>query len=108
MLIIVESPFRGKDRFERRANLAYAARCCYYVYEQGHVPFASHLFFPEFLDEDDPKERAAGIEGGYYLWSVADQVWFFTSRGWSTGMDRALVKAKIEEKPHRMLDLPQP
>jgi hypothetical protein len=107
MLIIVESPFRGKDRFERKANLAYTAKCCYYVYEQGHIPFASHLFFPEFLDEDAPKERLAGIEAGYFFWSMADEIWFFTRRGWSRGMDMALEKAKKEGKHFQILEIAQ-
>jgi 3-mercaptopyruvate sulfurtransferase SseA len=107
MFIIVESPFRGKNRFERKVNLAYAAKCCYHVYEQGHIPFASHLFFPEFLDEDDPKERAAGIEAGYYFWSIADEVWFFVYREWSKGMTMALTKVRAENKPYQILNLPQ-
>jgi hypothetical protein len=103
MLIIVESPYRGTNRFERLENAAFCRRCCYHVYKEGHIPFASHLFFPEFLNEDDPVERKAGIEGGYFFWQMAGEVWFFVERGWSPGMRAAHDNALFTGKPIQVI-----
>lgn len=84
--VIIESPYRG----DVEPNLDYARRCCRDSFNRGEQPFASHLFYPQFLNDDLLKEREAGIGFGYALWNWADKITFYCDRGWSTGMLFAL------------------
>ncbi len=96
-LIIVESPYAG----DIEANIAYAKRACLDCIENGETPFASHLFFPQFLNEQEEVEREFGIERGYeigtaFYWTSICRVEFnfrvafYIDNGWSPGMELAL------------------
>jgi len=52
------SPFRG----DIEANTERAREYCRQVYEAGYTPLAPHLLFPQFLREEVPEEREAGLE----------------------------------------------
>jgi len=88
-VVIVESPFAG----DMEANRQYALRACADCLKRGEVPYASHLFFPQILDELKPEEREQGLTAGYAMWSAANKVVFYIDRGMSTGMCRALLRA---------------
>ena len=91
-IVIIESPFAPSDRYTLDANREYLRRALRHSYELGEIPFASHGFFPHFLDEFEPSERAAGIEMGYAFWQYADKIVFYTDHGWSRGMNAALSR----------------
>ena len=57
------SPFRG----DVEKNTAQAKVYCRQVYEAGYIPLAPHLYFTQFLDDNYPKERVAGMEMGVAL-----------------------------------------
>ena len=57
------SPFRG----DVEKNTARAREYCRQVYEAGYTPLAPHLYFTQFLNDDYPKERVAGMEMGVAL-----------------------------------------
>lgn len=52
------SPYRG----DIEANTEWAREYCRQVYEAGYIPLAPHLLFPQFLKEEIPEEREAGLE----------------------------------------------
>jgi len=52
------SPYRG----DTEANAEKARGYCREVFEAGYSPLAPHLFFPQFLNDNIPKEREAGME----------------------------------------------
>ena len=56
-MIYVCSPYRG----DVSVNVAFAKRCCLEVIKAGKVPFAPHLYFTQFLDDDIPEERERGM-----------------------------------------------
>ena len=56
--ILLESPFAG----DVEANKKYAAEAVRDSLRRGEAPFASHLFYTQFLDDDIPAERSLGIE----------------------------------------------
>jgi len=61
------------------------------------VPFAPHLFFPTFLDDDKAEERHRGITGGIGIMERSDEVWFYVPpwrSGLSTGMQHELDTAQ--------------
>lgn len=90
-ITIIESPFAS----DPERNLSYLWAACRHAWEMGEIPFASHGWFPFFLDETT--ERAEGIAAGYVIgralraglhdghFSVA----FYVDRGWSSGMEAA-------------------
>lgn len=92
--VIVESPFHGKDMRDRQTNKLYAIKCCYDVLERDEYPFASHLFYPEILDEDIKDERDLGIQGQLAWMEVADLVAVYVDRGISGGMNEGIEYAK--------------
>jgi len=83
--VVIESPLKGD--FER--NKRYALWCGYHCFTLGEAAYASHLFYPQFLNDLDPEHRKFGIEAGYCWAQTADQFAFYTDLGWSDGMLRA-------------------
>ena len=59
-LIYVCSPYRGNTE----TNTQNARRYCRLVMEQGGIPFAPHLLFTQFLDEENVAERRQGLRMG--------------------------------------------
>ena len=80
-------------------NEAVAERLCRRVVEAGHAPFAPHLLYPRFLNDEDPTERELGIASGLAFMEVCDEVWVYTSDGVSSGMGRELDHAIRLDKP---------
>lgn len=89
--VIVESPFAGRNPQEVADNISYLKRCLRDAWDRGEHPLASHGYYPLFLSES--KERKEGIEAGYALWPLASRIVFYTDRGMSPGMERALDRA---------------
>ena len=56
-VVYVCSPFSG----DPVGNAEKARRYCRYAVDSGYAPFAPHLFFPQFLDDDNPDERELGM-----------------------------------------------
>jgi hypothetical protein len=92
--VIVESPYAG----DTARNIEYAKECCLDCIKRGEVPFASHLFFPQFLDDNNPDHRTIGVHMGYDFWEKAEEIVFYTDLGLSPGMEKALAKAFMEGK----------
>lgn len=88
--VIVESPYAG----DTVSNIEYAQRACKDCISRGEIPLASHLYWPQFLDDSSPFERELGIELGYYTWDDASLVVFYLDKGWSPGMLRARRRAE--------------
>ena len=72
-LIFVCSPFAG----DTENNVLNARRYCRFAMAQGHVPFAPHLLFPQFLDDTDPEEREQGINLGLTVLGLCHELWTF-------------------------------
>lgn len=88
--VVLESPYAG----DVAANLAYARRCAHDCVMRGEAVVASHLLYPQFLDDNKPEERALGIALGLAWREVADYSVFYVDRGWSAGMLAALRTAE--------------
>ena len=82
-LVIIESPYAG----DVPANIGYARSCLFDSLSRGEAPIASHLLYPQVLDDTIPSERAQGIAAGL-AWRVVPDVLpvFYIDRGWSPGM----------------------
>lgn len=87
--LIVESPYAG----DVERNTEFARNVCEFAArEHGYAPFASHLFYTQFLDDGDPDDRDLGIEAGLAWATRADLVWICLRPGedLSDGMCRAI------------------
>jgi hypothetical protein len=93
-LVILESPYAG----EIEENLTYARRAALDCALRGEATQASHLYYTQFLDDTVPGQRELGIRLGLAWTRVADYSVFYTDRGWSTGMLRALDAAWFRRK----------
>lgn len=62
-----------------------------------------HLYFPTFLDENNPGERMTGIEMGLELMDACDEVYVF-GFDITEGMKFELAHAAKKKKPVRLYD----
>lgn len=85
MRVVIESPLSGD--FKR--NKRYALWCGYHCYTLGESAYASHLVFPQFLDDKNPEHREFGITAGYEWAQMAHMIFFYMDLGESSGMTRA-------------------
>lgn len=106
-LVILESPFRGANLAEREENVEYTKRCARRCALDNEAILASHLLFPQFLDEDRIEEQTLGIKLGLAWRRVADLSVFFTDRGWSYGMKEALGELLEKGGEFRLRSLDQ-
>ena len=87
-------------------NVAAAVRCCQFAIRRGCMPIASHLLYPQMLQDNIPEERELGTVFGLALLALCDEVWFFTDGdGLSPGMAAEEHEAKRLGKPIRYFDL---
>lgn len=94
--VIIESPLQGGT--EREAdNIAYARRCMADSLARGEAPFASHLLYPQVLDDTNYEQRARGIEAGLVIGRLLDLRAVYIDRGITLGMCEGLAEdAEIE------------
>ena len=57
-LVYIASPYSG----DVERNVAFAKAACRYAMNQGVTPIASHLLYPQMLDDGAPEERKLGTE----------------------------------------------
>lgn len=62
-LVVLESPYSGRDLAEVDRNIRYARACMADCIRRGEAPYASHLLFtqPGILRDEVPEERKLGI-----------------------------------------------
>ena len=97
--VFICSPFRprGETREEKekdwKRNIDVANKACRYAVNHGYVPYAPHLYFPQFLSEADPEEREMGILLGLTWLAGCNELWVIGDRI-SEGMEKEITKAK--------------
>ena len=72
-LIFICSPYRG----DVDANIHNAHRYCRFALIHSGIPFAPHLLFTQFLNDDDPPERDAWLSLGLEMLARCDELWAF-------------------------------
>ncbi|MCD8217934.1 MAG: hypothetical protein LUD01_07820, partial [Clostridiales bacterium] len=82
--IFVSSPYRptAEDEETRKSQLASNIRratvACKFISLAGMEPLAPHLYFTQFLDDDDKDARERGMKLGEDWLAMSDEVWAFT------------------------------
>jgi hypothetical protein len=89
-LVVIESPFQGPTPADVEINVAYARFALRDSLLRNEAPLASHLLYPQVLDDTIKSERALGIACGLVWLPKASFGAFYTDLGWSPGMLNAL------------------
>ncbi|MBN2795121.1 MAG: DUF4406 domain-containing protein [Clostridia bacterium] len=97
--IFVCSPYRG----DVEKNTKRAAQVARILCECGYMPVVPHLYFPNYLREEDQHERIRGIELGIELMKECDKIWLLGPEI-TSGMEYELEAAKELKIPVVMYD----
>lgn len=90
--VYVASPFVG----DTEANIRKAIEYCQTVIDAGYMPLASHLLYPQMLNDKIPAERELGLMFGLALLRMCDEVWVFGPV--SSGMAQEIEEARRLKK----------
>lgn len=105
--VYLESPFSAPDAAGRARNRSFLLAAMRDSVFRMESPFASHLLFTQFLDDDVPHERAAGLECGF-AWALvgAEATVVYVNLGISPGMRLGIEAAEKVGRPveYRELD----
>ena len=88
-LVYICSPYSG----DTEGNTEKARRYSRFAADAGTIPIAPHLLFPQFLRDENPKERQLGLFFGNALMSKCSEVWVF-GEYISSGMEAEIRRAK--------------
>ena len=87
-LVYICSPFAG----DTENNTLVARKYCRFAVDSGYIPFAAHLFFPQFLNDGNSTERSLGLSFGNVFMDKCNEVWIFGSE-YSAGMRAEYARA---------------
>jgi len=90
-LVFICSPYAG----DTDTNIQNARRFCRFAVEQNCIPIAPHLLFPQFLDDANASDRAAGLFFGKVLLGKCTELWVFGEEI-TAGMAAEIVRAKYK------------
>lgn len=97
--VFICSPMKGD--VEKNLKLAtFAARV---LIGSGYIPIAPHLYFPQFLDDNDQYERIKGIKMGVELMKECDRMWIIGTTI-TNGMEYEINEAKKAKIPALLYD----
>lgn len=88
-LIYVCSPYRG----DIKTNTEQAKGYCRIIVQEGDIPIAPHLFFPQFMSDSKAAERKRAMEMNLEIMCHCDEVHFFGHQI-SFGMFQEIQAAK--------------
>ena len=95
-IVYICSPLSGNvDRNQENAR-----RYCRYAVDSGYIPIAPHLFFPQFMSDENEQERSLALFMDIALLSKCAELWVFGSTV-SKGMSIEIEKAKRKGQPIR-------
>jgi hypothetical protein len=89
-LVVLESPYAG----DVADNIEYARECLRDSLMRGEAPLASHLLYPQVLDDTNPDERQQGIDAGLSWLKSASASVVYADRGITKGMEYGIAAAK--------------
>ena len=98
--IYVASKYAGDVEANAKAAVGY----CRYVISRKCIPIASHLLYPQMLDDGNPKERELGLSFGLALIRLCDEVWVYGES--SPGMKQEITEASRLGKPIQYREVP--
>jgi hypothetical protein len=98
-LVYIASPFSGDTEKHTKMAQDYCRRAL----EYHCVPFAPHLHYPQFMNDDNAIERALGLKFALLLLGKCDELWVFGD-ALSNGMTQELAEAMWRGMPIKYFD----
>ena len=104
--VFICSPFAAtaKDKEEKKKeivrNIQTARAASLYAVLEGAIPYTPHLYFPQFLDDDEQDRRELGQILGLMWLQECDELWVI-GRRISDGMKKEIEMAKKLDIPVR-------
>ena len=77
MIAFISSAYRGPSVFAEQDNARIAQAMSLYAMKQGYAPFASHLLYTQFLDDQNPQHRQFGISMGHEFMHMASIMYVY-------------------------------
>ena len=102
--VFICSPFRpeGRTKEEREwdlgRNLETARQACRIAVQNGYLPLAPHLYYPQFLSDGDMDERELGMRFGEAWLDECDELWVIGTRV-TEGMETEIAMAEKKGIP---------
>lgn len=87
--IFICSPYRGAPE----KNIKNVKRYCEKAADKGYIPIAPHLYFTQFLNDDNPIDRSHGLWMGRQLLEECAEVWVYANEV-TEGMISEMVRAR--------------
>ena len=90
---------------DTKKNVANAITYCKEVISKGKQPIASHLLYPQMLDDNFPEQRKMGLAFVLNLLDMCDEAWVFTDdfEDISEGMDLEIRECFRRDIPVRFI-----
>ena len=88
-LVYICSPYSGNVEL----NVINARSYCRYAIDNKCIPIAPHLLFPQFMNDDEEKDRELAMFMNMVLLSKCDELWVFGNVV-SKGMGQEIEKAE--------------
>ena len=95
-IVYICSPYAG----DVNGNVQRAQTYCRFAVEKNCVPIATHLLFPQFMDDTDPAQRQQALFMSRLLLTKCNEVWVF-GETISQGMASEIRKAENRNKTIR-------
>ena len=83
----------SKLRGNIKQNIEKAKEYCRFVISKGHIPYAPHIYFTQFLDDTKEVDRKTGMEEGIWWLTLCKEIWVF-GKEISEGMQKEIDFAK--------------
>ena len=97
MMIYVCSPYRAKDKTQFERQKDYTKLVSREVVLAGHEAITPHMYYPDFLNDNDPRERKIGMKSALRLLDVCDAILVNTQLNISDGMKKEIEYAKQKD-----------
>lgn len=97
------SPFSAETEKDKYFYIDLATVICRSLAKDGRMPIAPHLYFPNFLDDDNEEERAWGLTAGIALLDTCHEMTVIVIDSYiSEGMQQEIWHAiyDLEIMPH--------
>lgn len=97
-IVFICSPFAGDTEKNIRRAQGYSR----FAVSKNCIPFAPHLLFPQFLDDEDKSQRELGLFFGMVFLAKCQEMWVFKAyNNISKGMAVEIEKARKRKIPIR-------
>lgn len=112
-LVYICSPYKG----DPEGNSKKARHYSRVAVNRNYIPFAPHLLLPQYLADDDPKERELAMFMNRVFLGKCNEIWIIGDKI-TEGMKEEITVAKrhrkviryftedMEEKSHELLQVP--